>query len=58
MGQATDAILAYGYDLGGDGWKLEGLGEYGELPPLDWWDGEDDVTEAVRALSRLPASDH
>jgi hypothetical protein len=58
MGQATDAILAYGYGLGGDGWKLEGPGEYGELQPLDCWDDEDDVTETVRALSRLPASDH
>lgn len=47
MGQATDAILAYGYDLGGDGWKLEGLGEYGELPPLDWWDDEDDFATAA-----------
>lgn len=47
MGQATDAILAYGYDLGGDGWKLEGLGEYGELPPLPWWDDEDDFPDAA-----------
>lgn len=47
MGQATDAILAYGYDLGGDGWKLQGLGEYGELPPLPWWDDEDDFATAA-----------
>ncbi|GGR70933.1 MULTISPECIES: hypothetical protein [Streptomyces] len=47
MGQATDAILAYGYDLGGEGWKLEGLGEYGELPPLPWWDEEDDFATAA-----------
>lgn len=51
MGQATDAILAYGYDLGGDGWKLEGLGEYGELPPLSWWDDDEDfATAAERRL--------
>ena len=39
MGQATDAILAYGYNLGGadSEWKLTGLGEYGELA-TDWWD--------------------
>lgn len=43
MGQSTDALLAYGYDLGGDeGWKLEDCGEYGELPELPWLDENDD----------------
>ncbi|WP_406321774.1 hypothetical protein [Streptomyces sp. NBC_00519] len=44
MGLATDAILVYGYDLGSpdSGWKVHGVGEYGELPPLDWYDEVDD----------------
>ncbi|MGW2010910.1 hypothetical protein [Streptomyces nigrescens] len=41
MGQSTDGILAYGYDLGGDdGWKIREAGEYGELPAFDWYDEE------------------
>jgi hypothetical protein len=49
MGMSTDAILAYGYDLGGtEGWNLEGLGEYGELPELPWLnDDEDDFQSAA-----------
>lgn len=43
MGQSTNGILAYGYDLGGDdGWKLQGAGEYGELPPLAWYDTDEE----------------
>lgn len=43
MGQSTNATLAYGYDLGSEeGWKIEGLGEYGEFPELDWYDPEDE----------------
>lgn len=54
MGQSTNGILAYGYDLGGsEGWKLEGLGEYGELPELAWFDPEnedgDDFQSAAEA---------
>ncbi|MGW1950116.1 hypothetical protein ACWCRC_38155 [Streptomyces sp. NPDC001940] len=42
MGQSTNAMLAYGYDLGGEEeWKLEGLGEYGELPELPWFNEDD-----------------
>ncbi|MFJ7417952.1 hypothetical protein ACIQXD_04985 [Streptomyces uncialis] len=42
MGTSTNAMLVYGYHLGGDdgGWKVEGAGEYGELPALDWHDPE------------------
>lgn len=42
MGMSTDALLVYGYHLGGDdaGWLVHGAGEYGELPPLDWYDAE------------------
>lgn len=58
MGMSTDAILAYGYDLGGaDGWKINDLGEYGELPTLDWYDpdSDEDFEEAIerRLLSQL-----
>ncbi|MGW5130379.1 hypothetical protein [Streptomyces sp. NPDC004135] len=50
MGQSTNAMLVYGYHLGGGdgGWELEGLGEYGELPPLPWYADEDsDFQEAA-----------
>ncbi|MER6559777.1 hypothetical protein ABT300_18985 [Streptomyces sp. NPDC001027] len=60
MGQATDAILVYGYDLGGpdEGWKVHGLGKYGELPPLDWYDedADEDDNDFVSAVeSRMLA---
>lgn len=43
MGTSTNAMLVYGYHLGGDegGWQVEGVGEYGELLALDWHDSED-----------------
>ncbi|MFF0166806.1 hypothetical protein [Streptomyces prasinus] len=44
MGQSTNGMLAYGYDLGGEEeWKIREAGEYGELPELDWFnpDNED-----------------
>ncbi|MDP5310402.1 hypothetical protein [Streptomyces poriferorum] len=56
MGQSTNAILAYGYNLGGEeGWELEGVGEYGEMPTLDWYspnneDGDDFQTAAETKL--------
>jgi hypothetical protein len=42
MGQSTNGILAYGYNIGSDegGWKLEGAGEYGEMPTVEWFDPE------------------
>ncbi|HEY9371875.1 hypothetical protein [Streptomyces sp.] len=43
MGQSTNGMLAYGYDLGGEeGWKLQEAGEYGELPELPWFDEENE----------------
>lgn len=47
MGQSTNAMLMYGYHLGsgGGGWNLQGLGEYDELPALDWYDPEDENSE-------------
>ncbi|MEU5608421.1 hypothetical protein AB0H03_06635 [Streptomyces sparsogenes] len=52
MGRSTNAVLAYGYDLGGsDEWKIRESGEYGELPNLAWYDPEnedgDDFLEAA-----------
>jgi len=41
MGTSTDAILAYGYDLGE--WnKIEGAGEFGENLTLPWLDDDSD----------------
>ncbi|CAL9610122.1 hypothetical protein SUDANB1_05608 [Streptomyces sp. enrichment culture] len=48
MGRSTDAILAYGYDLGGpDEWRLKDLGKWGQLPELEWLKatGDDDQDE-------------
>lgn len=41
MGISTDAILAYGYDLGGgeEGWKVKETGEYGSLN-VPWYNPE------------------
>ncbi|MEX3206051.1 hypothetical protein [Streptomyces acidiscabies] len=54
---STDALLVYGYHLGGDdgGWLVEGAGEYGEPPALDWYDpdnedGDDFQSTAERHL--------
>ena len=48
MSTSTDGILAYGYDLGEGFQKIQGAGEYGELPPLPWFDAEsDDMIEAA-----------
>jgi hypothetical protein len=42
MGTSTNAMLVYGYHLGGDedGWLFEGLDEWGTLPDgfFDWYD--------------------
>ena len=59
MGQSTNAMLVYGYHLGSDdnGWELEGVGEYGELPTLDWHDSESDEADfGTDAELRLLAS--
>jgi hypothetical protein len=48
-------MLVYGYHLGGGDseWELEGLGEYGELPALPWYDPEDeDSTDFQEAAER------
>ncbi len=44
MSTSTDAILAYGYNLG-DSPAFAGLG--GEDFP-DWWDGDEDFDDAAR----------
>lgn len=51
MGQSTNAILAYGYDLGGsDEWKIREVGEYGEFPERAWHAGDNVVEDAERHL--------
>lgn len=49
MGSATNAILAYGYDLGGpcDKWNLQETDRYGSLHGLDWYDEDADFIEAA-----------
>lgn len=53
MGVSTDAILAYGYDLGGaeDEWKIKETGEYGCLN-LPWFDPEDDDAGFMDAVEK------
>jgi hypothetical protein len=58
MGQSTNAVLIYGYDLGGGEkeWLVdEASGDYGDLR-VDWYDeeGQDDFVEA--AMKRLRVS--
>ena len=53
MGQSTDAMLVYGYNLGGEeDWELEGLGECGELPDLPWYDADDGDDDFQGAAER------
>jgi hypothetical protein len=58
MGQSTNAVLAYGYDLAGgeDEWKIKEVGEYGE-PKLDWYDDSEDNDDGFveQAQKRLLA---
>jgi hypothetical protein len=53
MSTSTNAILAYGYDLGGadDDWKVREAGEYGELA-LDWFDAEDDDADFITVAEK------
>jgi len=56
MGTSTDAILAYGYDLGGgDEWKFQEAAKYGEFE-LDWYDEESDDDFTSQAEKHLLAS--
>lgn len=57
MGQSTNAMLVYGYNLGGEEeWLLRDLGEYDELPALDWYNPEDeDVDFQSAAEAKLLA---
>lgn len=56
MGQSTNAMLVYGYHLGGgdSDWLVQDAGEYGELPELDWYNpdgaGDDLITAAEKRL--------
>lgn len=57
MGQSTNAMLVYGYHLGGDesGWEIEGVGEYGELPDLPWYDPWNDDFQGAAERHLLAA---
>ena len=58
MGTSTNAVLFYGYNLGGsDGWLIEEAGEYGEWDS-DWYQPEDEDCEGVieEAAKRLLAA--
>lgn len=50
MGMSTNAMLVYGYHLGGGdiGWLLEGLSEYEGLPTLSWYDPDDEDNEGFQ----------
>lgn len=58
MSISTDAILAYGYHLGGsEGWKVENAGRWSDELPVDWFDPEDeDADFAEAATNRLLAA--
>lgn len=55
MGQATDGLLVYGYDLGcSDEWKVrEVSGEYGELAAPWYEDDGGDFASAAQAALRV-----
>jgi hypothetical protein len=62
MGQSTNAVLAYGYDLGGDEgeWKIRETDEYGGIDAsnastLAWYDDESDDGFIEQAQRRLLA---
>ena len=60
MGTTTDAILAYGYDLGGsDGWAIREIDEYDSLDPAKfaWYDDENDDDFQEQAERHLLASE-
>lgn len=55
MGTSTDAILAYGYDLCGEPWKVREVGEYDELV-VPWYDEDSDDDFVEQARERLLAA--
>lgn len=64
MGHATDAILAYGYDLGPsyvpsvdhcDGWKVREVDQYGGLT-VPWWSDDSDFDFLQAATAQLDAA--
>lgn len=55
MGQSTDALLMYGYDLGDpEQWKIKGVGEYDSWEP-DWLDESDGLIESAAVKLRAAA---
>ena len=47
MGTSTDAILAYGYDLSGEPWKIRETDEYGgiDADKLAWYDEDNEEAD-------------
>lgn len=73
MGTSPTAVLVYGYDLGGsEEWKINGIGEVGDLPGRPWvlpdlpWltlddtgdDGDQFVTQAAARLDEVLGEGH
>lgn len=58
MGSSPTGILAYGFDIGGrdNGWKLKGLGEYGEWRPV-WLVTDATTTDTKDAQAEDPDED-
>lgn len=53
MGQSANGVLVYGYDLGGDEeWKVQGAGEFGEPPAVDWFDPDDEEGDHFQAAAQ------
>lgn len=52
MGMSANAVLAYGYDLGGEEWKVREVGEYGALT-LPWFNEDDEDDFVTAAKKRL-----
>jgi hypothetical protein len=52
MGTSTDALLMWGYDLGGgdDPWKVEGVDEYGSIERPWLGEGDDFESAAMKVL--------
>ena len=51
MGTSTDAILAYGYDLGTEEWNIHEVDEYGG-PNIPWFDNEAHNADFAEAVER------
>ncbi|MFF5655256.1 hypothetical protein [[Kitasatospora] papulosa] len=59
MGRATDALLVYGHDLGGnDEWKVKELDKYGGLLETSWYSPVDDEADEDESDFATCATQH